>query len=335
MVWYSATNGFTPGSGNVLDCGNTAIASITNLIKNTQYYFRVGAYDIFGKSTAGTGMNLSSQLSFTTPSNIGIPSGSVLPSSGMLDGDTFFNTSNGTLYTYSAALSAWVQAGLSYGPSLPVSGTTNQLFYDTTTSVLDQWNGTSWQPAVDGTSIVAGSITASQIAAGTITTGLLSAGSVTTSILAAGAVTAAKIAVLQLPQLKLRRVLSLLRTLQRARSQQLRLQRIQFKPVTSLLTQLLQRVSLQVQSPQLKSLLRRLQQLGISLLRPFKVVPSLVVDHHSIEFDHQHVVSNDPQCLHVDRWFDIEQLWHERHQLVCDWHFTLHQHSRLYGYRCW
>ena len=173
-VWFSTTNGFTPGSGNVNDCGSTAIFQANNLTKGTTYYYRIAAYDVFGKSSSGTGLNVSSQLSTATPTNIGVPSGPTLPSSGMILGDLYFDTTDNTIYRYTG--SAWTNA--TDGSTInPASITTSQIAAGT----------------ILGSNIAAGTITGGNIVAGTITTSLLAAGSVTTSILAAGAVTAAKI----------------------------------------------------------------------------------------------------------------------------------------------
>jgi predicted phage tail protein len=211
IVWYSTTSGFTPSSANAIDCGMTAIAALPSLIKNTQYYFILACYDVFGKSLSGTGLNLSSQLSFTTPSNIGIASGSTLPTSGMLDGDAFYDTANKTLYTYNGATATWLPVGVVSVASLPASGTSGQVILLTTTNVLYQWNGSSWTAISVPAGSVTGQLTAAQIASitaaqltgtltttqigpNTIQTGNLASGSVTTAVLAAGAVTAATIA---------------------------------------------------------------------------------------------------------------------------------------------
>jgi predicted phage tail protein len=150
IVWLSTTNGFTPSSGNATDVGLMAMASFNNLAKTTTYYYRVAAYDVFGKSLAGTGLNVSGQLSIATPSNVGIQSGTTLPVSGMTTGDFFYDTANGRLYKYNG--SAWVDvSGTPSGTVLPVSGmVTGDLFYDTANSTLYQYNGTTWV-SVSGT----------------------------------------------------------------------------------------------------------------------------------------------------------------------------------------
>lgn len=146
IIWLSETNGFTPSSGTATDCGDTAITTFLSLNKSTTYYFKLAAYDVFGKALDGTGLNVSSQLSFTTPTNVGVPSGSTLPASGMSSGDFFYNTSNNSLYKYTG--SAWVVVGTASGTTLPSSGTTvGDTFYNTTTGLLYTWNGSAWVAA--------------------------------------------------------------------------------------------------------------------------------------------------------------------------------------------
>jgi hypothetical protein len=192
VIWHSTTTGFTPSSGNAFDLGNVALASLNNLTKSTTYYYRVAAYDIFGKSLSGTGLNLSSELSFTTPSNVGVPSGSVLPSSGMLTGDVFYLTTTSTLYRYTG--SAWVAVGIQMGSALPSSGMSQgDVFFLTTDSKLYRYTGSAWTKAVDGADITANSITASSIVAGTITTTQIAANTILGSNIAAGTITASNI----------------------------------------------------------------------------------------------------------------------------------------------
>jgi predicted phage tail protein len=144
LVWHSTTSGFTPSSSNVTDCGMTAIASFNALTRTTNYYYIVAAYDVFGKSLSGTGLNLSSQLSFTTPSTAGISSGPTLPTSGMANGDLFYDTTNNTLYTFNGT--SWIASGTSSGSSLPATGTLGQLFFNTSNNTLYQWSGSAWAP---------------------------------------------------------------------------------------------------------------------------------------------------------------------------------------------
>jgi predicted phage tail protein len=174
MVWWSTTNGFTPSSSNASDLGNMALASFTNLQKNTTYYYRVAAYDVFGKSLDGTGMNVSSQLSTTTPSNIGVPSGASNPTSGMTQGDLFFNTTDNTIYRYTG--STWTNA--TDGSTIdPASITTNQIAAGT----------------ILGSNIAAGTIVGNNIAASTITASLMDVASLSAITANVGTLTAGTI----------------------------------------------------------------------------------------------------------------------------------------------
>lgn len=58
-VWSSTTSGFTPDDSNLVYDGRDNYIALNGLTGNTTYYFRVAAYDTFGR----TGLNLSSQLS--------------------------------------------------------------------------------------------------------------------------------------------------------------------------------------------------------------------------------------------------------------------------------
>jgi predicted phage tail protein len=190
IVWYSETSGFTPSSANAIDCGMSALASLPNLTKNTNYYFIVACYDVFGKSLTGSGLNLSSQLEFTTPSNVGTPSGSSLPTTGMTAGDFFFLTTTSTLYKYSGT--AWIAVGVQEGASLPTTGMNiGDVFFLTTNGKLYRYTSTGWTTAVDGADIVANSIAANSIVTGSLTTAQFSTGSLNASVLTLGSGTSA------------------------------------------------------------------------------------------------------------------------------------------------
>jgi hypothetical protein len=193
IVWYSTTNGFTPSSSNATDCGNTAVAAINGLAKNTSYYYVIACYDVFGKSLSGTGLNLSSQLSFTTPSSVGISSGSSLPTSGMMTGDTFYLTTTNTLYKYTG--SAWVAVGIQVGSTLPSSGmSTGDTFFLTTNNKLYRYTGSAWTTAVDGSDITANTIAANSIITGSLTTTQISSNTILGSNIAGGTILGSNIA---------------------------------------------------------------------------------------------------------------------------------------------
>jgi predicted phage tail protein len=192
IVWSSATSGFNPASGNAIDCGLTALASINGLAKSTNYFYRVAAYDVFGKSLAGTGLNVSSQLSFTTPSSVGVSSGSTLPVSGMVAGDTFFLTTTSTLYKYTGT--AWVAVGVQEGSTLPGTGNVGDVFFLTTDNKLYRYTGTAWIKAVDGADITANSILANSVVTGTLTSAQIAASTILGSNIVGGTITGSLIA---------------------------------------------------------------------------------------------------------------------------------------------
>lgn len=70
LIWADTTNGFTVSSANLLYDGKDNYISLNGLTGGTTYYFHVAAYDTFGKSYSGFGLNLSGQQSATTIASI-------------------------------------------------------------------------------------------------------------------------------------------------------------------------------------------------------------------------------------------------------------------------
>lgn len=66
IVWGSQTNGFTPSTSNKIADLDSNFFTHTGLADGSTWYYKVGAYDTFGKSDTGSGMNLSSQQSGVT-----------------------------------------------------------------------------------------------------------------------------------------------------------------------------------------------------------------------------------------------------------------------------
>lgn len=199
LVWMSTTNGFTPGSGNLVrDTADNSVI-INGLSDSTTYYFRIAHYDTFGKSASGTGLNLSSQLTDDTTSgpSIGVPQGPTLPGSGS-EGDLFFNTTDGKLYRYHAG--AWTAAV----PAADISGqvTSGQIENSAITAVKISSGAVTAAKtalaAIDSSSgnLTANSVAANNIIAGAVTAIKIDAGAVSTEKLAAGAVTASKLSVI-------------------------------------------------------------------------------------------------------------------------------------------
>ena len=79
-----------------------------------------------------------------------------------------------------------------FSPTAPVNPVTGQLWYNTAQGyLLQEWDGTQWQPYQFGTNaIAAGSITAALIAANTITAAQIQAGTITAAQIQAGTITA-------------------------------------------------------------------------------------------------------------------------------------------------
>jgi len=74
--------------------------SDTGLDAKVTYYYKVAAYDTFGKDYAGTGLNLSSEISGTTEASAP-PSGAALPGTATV-GEIFYNTTDQHLYEYTS-----------------------------------------------------------------------------------------------------------------------------------------------------------------------------------------------------------------------------------------
>lgn len=66
LLWGSTTSGFTPSSGNLVYEGNGTAFTHSGLGESQTWYYKAAAYDDFGKDYAGTGLNVSSQVSVTT-----------------------------------------------------------------------------------------------------------------------------------------------------------------------------------------------------------------------------------------------------------------------------
>lgn len=66
IVWRGTSSGFTPSSANVVSEGNQAGLADSGLTSSTAYFYKVAAYDGYGKSYAGTGLNVSVATSATT-----------------------------------------------------------------------------------------------------------------------------------------------------------------------------------------------------------------------------------------------------------------------------
>ena len=189
LVWMGTTTGFTPSAANLVSDGNANFFIRSGLTAGTTYYVHVAHYDTFGKSLAGTGLNVSGELSAVASASAGIPSGSTLPGTAAL-GDLFFLTTDNKLYRWNGT--AWVSAvtqGVEVFSGTPGTGNyQGRVIFNTVDNKLYTYNGTAWSRTTAAADI-AGQITTTQITDGAISTPKLSAGSVTTANIVTGAIT--------------------------------------------------------------------------------------------------------------------------------------------------
>jgi len=208
LVWMSTTNAFTPSAANLVFDGDSSVVSSKMITTGVPHYVVVSAYDSFGKSSAGTGMTLSSQFAVTPTASAGIPNGAALPGSGT-EGDLFFLTTTGKIYRYHTG--AWTLAvdgadimanSITAGKILASTISSNEIAANTIVAGNIAANTITASQIAAGTitsnEIAAGTITAADIAAGTITATQLAAGSVTATQIAAGAITAGSLGVTSL-----------------------------------------------------------------------------------------------------------------------------------------
>lgn len=170
MVWRGTTNGFSPAAGNlVYDTSDNYV--VDQVPAGTTYYYRMAAYDDFGKPANGSGLNMTSQFSAVALASPGIPEVSALPNPvGYTGPVVVFLTTDQKLYSYKAG--AWVAT------------VANEVV------IADGY--------ITAPMLAADSVTAGKIAANSVSTSALIADSVTANKLAADSVTADKINVTEL-----------------------------------------------------------------------------------------------------------------------------------------
>ncbi len=83
LIWLSDVSGFTPSASTLVFDGDSSLVTLPKLTAKP-YYVRVAAYDTFGKSDTGAGLNLSSQFT-ATPLSAGITNVSELPATAAED----------------------------------------------------------------------------------------------------------------------------------------------------------------------------------------------------------------------------------------------------------
>lgn len=161
LVWGSQTNGFTPSDTTLLSDSTSNYQVFPDLDLATTYYFRIAAYDTFGKDYTGIGLNVSGQTAQT---------------SGDLPGIANHNT-------------------------LPLSGSVGDIIYLTTDKKIYRWNGSSWDAVVGdilANSITAAMMTANSIGTNQLIVGSVDASKINVSNLSAisadmGSITAGSI----------------------------------------------------------------------------------------------------------------------------------------------
>ena len=72
LVWGSTTNGFTTSAATLLNDQGDNYFVHSGLTDSTTWYYKVAAYDAFGKNANGTGMNVSVQVSGATSSGVNV-----------------------------------------------------------------------------------------------------------------------------------------------------------------------------------------------------------------------------------------------------------------------
>ncbi|MEJ7929839.1 phage tail protein, partial [Ramlibacter sp. AN1015] len=100
IIWRGTTSNFTLNQASHIFDGDSSLITDNALTGGQTYYYKIAAYDTFGKSYTGAGLNVSGAVSGTPSVMPGTPSGTSLPTSGMKDGDTFYNTTDKGLYLY-------------------------------------------------------------------------------------------------------------------------------------------------------------------------------------------------------------------------------------------
>jgi hypothetical protein len=161
LIWQGTTSTFTPSASNVVFDGDTNLVVLNNLAAGTTYYYKIAAYDTFGKDLTGAGLNIAGPYTGVALQYPGTPGGATLPSTGMQDGDFFYNTSDKHLYVYSTSQARWVIQGLKQGTTAQMNAVTGMLqgdqFYNTDDKRTYTYNGTKWiaSSVLTGTSLPA------------------------------------------------------------------------------------------------------------------------------------------------------------------------------------
>ena len=180
IAWYevyeSADNVLAHGSRIALINGTHYVRPGLNLT-DTRYYW-VRAQDTSG--------NFSTYLGPVSATTLGVDAADITGQ--IIAGQIAANAISASNLISGLNL---VQVVSSIGSANP---STSDLAYETSSSKIYRWNGSSWTTAVAGSDIIANSVTASQIAGGTITAAQIQAGGITGANIAGGTITGSLIA---------------------------------------------------------------------------------------------------------------------------------------------
>jgi hypothetical protein len=168
LIWRSTTSGFTPAQANLIHDGSDSVYIDNAIAVGTTYFYRLAAYDAFGKPLDGVGLNLSSQFSAAP---IGITGNDI---TGTINGAVIDNN------TIPASKMATTARVVEVVNTLPTTGNfEGRLAFLTTDDKVYRHTGGAWTSAVDGNDITANSIVAGKFAAGAVTSDALASFAVT------------------------------------------------------------------------------------------------------------------------------------------------------------
>jgi predicted phage tail protein len=230
IIWRGTTAGFTISSSNMVFDGTATSFNDIGLADNATYYYRLAAYDVFGKSYSGTGLNVSSALTVVTsnPDNTneyiltGVtwtpnsPSANSVAWTACTAAKTQ-GTSAGTTWSITAGSAPWTsgivyiyytegETLLRYTTSITTAIANNKIIVATYRggTNLEYGDGRAY---MDGGFIIAGTVGAGQLVTGTAVitqSAQIAASTITNALIGDAAITNAKISDLTVETLKLK-----------------------------------------------------------------------------------------------------------------------------------
>lgn len=221
LIWRGTAANFTPSSSNLI--GNGLMTSFTDasLSDSTTYFYKVAAYDVFGKSYAATGLNVGASAGSTTLGSVvsdefkltGVTwtpnapganqlswtTGMVVKTLGSGAGNTW-NISAGSATFTSGVLYVYYLEGAT---ALSTTNVLMEAIGTGKTIVATYRGGTNLEYGdgrayTDGSLILAGTVGTNQLQAGSVVSSTIAAGTITGSNVAAGTLDATKLNVTQL-----------------------------------------------------------------------------------------------------------------------------------------